>query len=227
MDGEEMDVDVPDTLSSSIIAPPLFSAQLSPAVLEIDNSHTLENENGDADIVAASKGRKQADRVQPDDLVHKSPTDEPAAGNNCLEDDDFVEEEEPKLTSKKKALSKPTSAATSKSKSKAKEKRFSRKVDMRTTITTTTLLVRGPITNLCSIKQRMLDSCTIAGAGACISVRGPSLSPFGTTSDTSRHGLILILLCPDMSTVDFFKFLRLHRGTGSQPKNHGLHSTVY
>ncbi|KAG1824316.1 hypothetical protein EV424DRAFT_725173 [Suillus variegatus] len=37
--------------------------------------------------------------------------------------------------------------------------------------------------NLCSIKQRMLDSCTIAGAGACISVHSPSLSPLGTKSD--------------------------------------------
>ncbi|KAG2107480.1 uncharacterized protein F5147DRAFT_653338 [Suillus discolor] len=145
--GEEMDVDIPDTLSSSIIAPPLFSAQLSPIVPEIGNSHTVEDENGDADIVAASEGKKrdtklssrakgkkkgwkQADRVEPDDLAHKSPTD-------------FVEEEEPKLTSKK-ALSKPTSAATSKSKSKAKGKRFSRKVDTRTT--TATLLIRGPLT---------------------------------------------------------------------------------
>ncbi|KAG1905099.1 uncharacterized protein F5891DRAFT_1183808 [Suillus fuscotomentosus] len=102
-----MDADVPDTSSSSIIAPPLFSA-----VPEIDNhSHTLEDENGDADIVAASKGKKK----------HK------VVFSGEGEDNDFIEEEEPKLTSKKKALSKPTSAATSKSKSKAKEKRFSRK----------------------------------------------------------------------------------------------------
>ncbi|KAG1861059.1 hypothetical protein C8R48DRAFT_242213 [Suillus tomentosus] len=138
--GEEMDIDVPDTSSSSIIAPPLFSAPLSPVVPEIDDSHTLEDGNRDADIVAASKGkkkdtklssrakgkkkgRKQADRVEPDDLAHRSPTDEPAAGNNCLEDDDFVEEEEPKVASKKKVLSKPTSAAKSKSKPKAKGRR--------------------------------------------------------------------------------------------------------
>ncbi|KAG1905119.1 uncharacterized protein F5891DRAFT_1010991 [Suillus fuscotomentosus] len=60
------------------------------------------------------KGRKQAD-VELDDLAHKSPIDEPAAGNNGLEDDDFIEEEETKVRSKKKALLKPTSAAKSKS----------------------------------------------------------------------------------------------------------------
>ncbi|KAG1861056.1 hypothetical protein C8R48DRAFT_834375 [Suillus tomentosus] len=116
-------------------SPPKITRKLSR--FDIDNSHTLEDENGDADIVAASKGkkkdiklssrakgkkkgRKQADRVEPDDLAHRSPTDEPAAGNNCLGDDDFVEEEEPKVTSKKKALSKPTYLAKSKLKPKAK-----------------------------------------------------------------------------------------------------------
>ncbi|KAG1795317.1 uncharacterized protein HD556DRAFT_1269155 [Suillus plorans] len=136
-----MDVDVLDASSSSIKAPPLFSAQLSPVVPEIDNLHTLEDENGDADIIVAAnkgktrdkklssrakgkkKGRKQADRVELDDLAHKSPMDEPAAGNNGLEDDDFVEEAETKVISKKKALSKPTSAAKSKSKPKAKGRR--------------------------------------------------------------------------------------------------------
>ncbi|KAG1819912.1 hypothetical protein EV424DRAFT_1404024 [Suillus variegatus] len=129
-----MDVDVPDASSSYIKAPPLFSAQLSPVVLEIDNLHTLEDENGDADIIVAAnkgktrdtgkkKGRKQADRVELDDLAHKSPMDEPAAGNNGLEDDDFVEEAETKVISKKMALSKPISAAKSKSKPKAKGRR--------------------------------------------------------------------------------------------------------
>ncbi|KAG1798110.1 uncharacterized protein HD556DRAFT_1525698 [Suillus plorans] len=139
--GEKMDVDVADTSSSSIIAPPLFSAQLSPVVAEMDNSHTLGDENGDADIIVAAnkgkkkdtklssrakgkkKGRKQADRVELDDLAHKSPMDEPAAGNNALEDDDFVEEEETTVISKKKALSKPTSTAKPKPKPKAKGRR--------------------------------------------------------------------------------------------------------
>ncbi|KAG2049300.1 hypothetical protein BDR06DRAFT_1023954 [Suillus hirtellus] len=134
-----MDVDVPDASSSSIKTP-LFSAQLSPVVPEIDNLHTLEDENGDANIiVAANKGktrdtnfssrangkkkdRKQAD-VELDNLAHKSPMDEPAAGNNGLEDDGFVEEEE----------------------TKAEGKRFSRKVKMRTTVTT---LVRGHLTQV-------------------------------------------------------------------------------
>ncbi|KAG1905041.1 uncharacterized protein F5891DRAFT_1170585 [Suillus fuscotomentosus] len=97
-------------------------------VPEIDNSHTLEDENRDADIVTASKGnkkdtklssrakrktkgRKQADRVEPDILR----TNPPRMSQ--------LQEEEPKVTSKKKALSKPTSAAKSKSKPKAKGKR--------------------------------------------------------------------------------------------------------
>ncbi|KAG1798117.1 uncharacterized protein HD556DRAFT_1525706 [Suillus plorans] len=102
---------VPDTSSSSIIAPPLFFAPLSPVVPEIDDSHTLEDENGNGDvdiIVAANKGKKkdtklssrakgkkkgqkQDDRIELNDLAHKFPMDEPAAGNNALEDDDFIE----------------------------------------------------------------------------------------------------------------------------------------
>ncbi|KAG2341797.1 hypothetical protein BDR05DRAFT_990736 [Suillus weaverae] len=138
--GEEMDVDVPAASSSSIIAPPLFSARLSPVVPPIEKSQTLEEENGDTDIIAAAskgkkkatksssrakgqkKGRKQADEVELEDLAHKFPTDEPAAGNNALEDDDFVEEGAPKITSKKKALPKPTPAAKSKSRPKGKGK---------------------------------------------------------------------------------------------------------
>ncbi|KAG1832338.1 hypothetical protein DFJ58DRAFT_736364, partial [Suillus subalutaceus] len=107
--GEEIDVDVPNASSSSVITPP-FSAQLSPVVPLIDNSHALEKVNGEADTIAAAskgkkkgtksssrakgkkKGRKQADEVELDDLAHKSPPDEPAAGNNALEDDNFVEE---------------------------------------------------------------------------------------------------------------------------------------
>ncbi|KAG1775270.1 hypothetical protein EV702DRAFT_454154 [Suillus placidus] len=137
---EEMDVDVPDASSSAIIAPPLFSALLSPVVPPIENSQTLEEENGDADIIAAAskskkkatksssrakgqkKGRKQADEVELEDLAHNPPPDEPAAGNNALEDDDFVEEGAPKITSKNKSLPKPTPAAKSKSKPKRKGK---------------------------------------------------------------------------------------------------------
>ncbi|KAG2070115.1 hypothetical protein BDR04DRAFT_1142961 [Suillus decipiens] len=134
----EMDVDVPDVSSSSIIAPPLVSAQLSPVVPPIDNSHRLEEDNEDADIAAASKGkkknvkpssrakgkrkgRKQVDEVELDDLAHKSPPDKPDASNNTLEDDEFVEEA-PKATSKKKALPKPTPTAKSNSKPKKKGK---------------------------------------------------------------------------------------------------------
>ncbi|KAG1810769.1 hypothetical protein EV424DRAFT_1646452 [Suillus variegatus] len=99
--GEEMDVDVPDTSSSQKLT---------------IRTHLKTKTGTQTSLLRA----RQADRVEPDDLAHKSPTDEPAAGNNCLEDDDFVEEEEPKVTSKKKALSKPTSAAKSILKPKAK-----------------------------------------------------------------------------------------------------------
>jgi hypothetical protein len=134
--GEEIDVNIPDASSSSMITSS-FSAQLSPVVLPIDNPHTLEEANGDVDIrVAAAnkgkkkntkssirakgkkKGRKQADEVELDDLAHKSPPDESAAGNNALEDDNFVEEA-PKAASKK-TLPKPIPAAKSKSKPKGK-----------------------------------------------------------------------------------------------------------
>ncbi|KAG1810768.1 hypothetical protein EV424DRAFT_1571272 [Suillus variegatus] len=141
--GEEMDVDIPDTLSSSIIAPPLFFAPSSPIVPEIDDSHTLKdkNRNGDVDIIVAvnkgkkkdtklssqakgkKKGQKQADRIELDNLAHKFAMDEPAAGNNALEDDNFIEEEEMKVISKRKALSKRTSAAKLTSKPKAKGRR--------------------------------------------------------------------------------------------------------
>ncbi|KAG2093887.1 uncharacterized protein F5147DRAFT_779168 [Suillus discolor] len=98
--GEEMDVDVPDTSSSQT---------------STIRTHLKTKTGTQTSLLRA----RQADRVEPDDLAHESPTDELAAGNNCLEDDNFVEEEEPKVTSKK-ALSKPTSAAKSKLKSKAK-----------------------------------------------------------------------------------------------------------
>ncbi|KAG1808429.1 uncharacterized protein BJ212DRAFT_655786 [Suillus subaureus] len=135
---DKTDVDMPGVSPSSMITP-LFSAQLSPVVPPIDNSHTLEKANEEADtIVAASKGkkkgtksssrakgkkkgRKQADEVELDDLAHKLPPDQPAAGISALEDDDFVEEA-PKVTSKKKALPKPTPATKSKSKPKGKGK---------------------------------------------------------------------------------------------------------
>ncbi|KAG2740710.1 hypothetical protein P692DRAFT_20840768 [Suillus brevipes Sb2] len=138
--GEDMDVDVRTTSSPSITAPPLYSAQLSPVVPPIDNSHALEEEHGDADIIAAvskgkkkdaksssrakgkKKGRKQPHEVELDNLMQKYTTDEPAAVNNALEDDDFVGEEAPKVTSKKKALPKSTPAAKSKSKPKGKGK---------------------------------------------------------------------------------------------------------
>jgi hypothetical protein len=137
--GEDMDVDVHTTLSPSITAPPLFSAQLSPVVPPIGNSHALE-ENGDADIIPAvskgkkkdaksssrakgkKKGRKQPHEVELDDLMHKSTTDEPVAVSNALEDDDLVGEEAPKVTSKKKTLPKSIPAAKSKSKPKGKGK---------------------------------------------------------------------------------------------------------
>ncbi|KAG2107445.1 uncharacterized protein F5147DRAFT_837372 [Suillus discolor] len=150
---------LPD-LSSPPSSPPEITRKrknISPLQSEVhgEEMSPILHESGDADIVAASKGKKkdaklswakgkkekQADRVEPDDLAHKFPTDEPVAGNNDLEDHDFIEEEEPKLTSKKKALSKPTSAVASKPKAKAKGKRFSRKVNMRTT--TTTILPRS------------------------------------------------------------------------------------
>jgi hypothetical protein len=133
-----MDIHVPTASSPSITAP-LFSAQLSPVVPPIDNSHTPEEENGDADTIAAvskgkkkdtksssrakgkKKGRKQPHEVELDDFMHKPTTDEPAPGKNALEDDDFVEEA-PKVTSKKKALPKPTPTAKSKSKPKGKGK---------------------------------------------------------------------------------------------------------
>lgn len=136
----DMDIDVRTTSSPSITAPPLFSAQLSPVVPPIDNSHALEEEHGDADIIAAvrkgkkkdaksssrakgkKKGRKQPHEVELDNLMHKYTTDEPAAVSNALEDDDFVEEEASKVTSKKKALPKSTPGAKSKSKPKGKGK---------------------------------------------------------------------------------------------------------
>jgi len=133
--GEEIDVDIPDASSSSMITSS-FSAQLSPVVLPIDNPHTLEEANGNVDIIAAAskgkkkntkssirakgkkKGQKQADEVELDDLAHKSPPDESAAGNNAPEDDNYVEEA-PKATSKK-TLPKPIPAAKSRSKPKGK-----------------------------------------------------------------------------------------------------------
>ncbi|KAG2034938.1 hypothetical protein BDR03DRAFT_1093453 [Suillus americanus] len=136
--GEDIDVDVPNASSSSMITPP-FSASLSPVVPPINNSHALEEANGEADTIAAAskgnkrdtksssrakgkkKGRKRADEVELDNLAHKLPPDEPAAGNNDLEGDDFVEEA-PIVTSKKKALPKPTPATKSKSKPKGKGK---------------------------------------------------------------------------------------------------------
>ncbi|KAG1758506.1 hypothetical protein EDD22DRAFT_910347 [Suillus occidentalis] len=131
--GEDMDVDVRTTSSPSI------AAQLPPVVPPIDNSHTLEEGSGDADLAAMSKGkkkdtksssrakgkkkiRKQPHEVELDDLMHKSTMDEPAAVNNALEDDDFVGEEAPKVLPKKKALPKSTLAAKSKLKPKKRGK---------------------------------------------------------------------------------------------------------
>ncbi|KAG1733603.1 uncharacterized protein EDB91DRAFT_1299874 [Suillus paluster] len=139
--GEEMDVDVSHG-SLSITEPPLFFAQSSPVVLPIDDSHVLEEENKDvdADVVATGtkgrkkdtksstrtkekkKGRKEADEVEFDDLAHKSPPDEAAAGNDDLAEDDFIVEEAPKATSKKGAPPKPKPAAKIKSKPKGKGK---------------------------------------------------------------------------------------------------------
>ncbi|KAG1734652.1 hypothetical protein EDD22DRAFT_925405 [Suillus occidentalis] len=131
--GEDMDVDVRTTSSPSI------AAQLPPVVPPIDNSHTLEEGSGDADLAAMSKGkkkdtksssrvkgkkkgRKQPHEVEFDELMHKSTMDEPAAVNNALEDDDLVGEEAPKVLPKKKALPKSTLAAKSKLKPKKRRK---------------------------------------------------------------------------------------------------------
>ncbi|KAG2136097.1 uncharacterized protein EDB93DRAFT_1254083 [Suillus bovinus] len=138
--GKEMDVDVPDASSSFVMPPPLSSAPLSPVVPPIDDSHTVEGQTGDADIItAASKGkkkdtklssrakgkkksRKQADKVELDNLAHNLPTDEPAACNTALEDNNLVEKQESKVTSKN-ALPKPTPIVKSKSKPQPKGKR--------------------------------------------------------------------------------------------------------
>ncbi|KAG0698506.1 hypothetical protein DFH29DRAFT_1002745 [Suillus ampliporus] len=137
--GDGMDVDISHDWPPAIIEPPLFFAQSSSVVPPIDDSHTLE-ENGDADVIATGskgkkkdtkpstrtkgkkKGQKQADEVELDDLVHNSSPDEATAGNDDFAEDDFVAEETPKVTSKKKVRPKPKPATKTKAKPKSKGK---------------------------------------------------------------------------------------------------------
>ncbi|KAG1755338.1 hypothetical protein EDB19DRAFT_398553 [Suillus lakei] len=96
--GEDMNVDIPTPPSPSIIAPPLFLAQSASVVPPINDSHTLEEENRDAGVIATGskgkkkdtksstrtkgkkKGRKQADEVELGDVARESPLGGPAAG---------------------------------------------------------------------------------------------------------------------------------------------------
>ncbi|KAG2123475.1 hypothetical protein DEU56DRAFT_863996 [Suillus clintonianus] len=140
LQGEDMDIDVPSGSSPSIVAPPLFSPQSPSVVPPIDNSHTLEEETGNAEIIATGnkrqkkdtksstvakgkkKSRKQADEIELENIAHKSPPDEAATRKDDLVEDDFAEEEVPKVTSKKKAPLKSKPAAKSKPKPKGKGK---------------------------------------------------------------------------------------------------------
>ncbi|KAG1883679.1 hypothetical protein F4604DRAFT_1677423 [Suillus subluteus] len=117
--GKEIDVDVPDTSSSSMITPLLF-VQLSPVVSPIDNSHTLED-NGDADIIAAASKRKEEEKRKVGNRVTKLSSTILRTNRRWMS-----QLQAPKVTLKKKALPKITPATKSKSKPKGEKDEDSR-----------------------------------------------------------------------------------------------------
>jgi hypothetical protein len=117
---------------------PLFFASSSSVIPSMDNMQMLEEDTASKNASApASKGKKkkkdtksstkakgkksqkQVNEVELDEFAQKSVPDKAVTGNDDLAEDDLVEEEAPKVSSKKKAPPKPKAKSKAKGKGKA------------------------------------------------------------------------------------------------------------